>query len=388
MKPFTQFLRNRRIFGTRRGEVSPALVNAPRAWNATQTLTPPYFWGNKHLFSHNMRLGTFSDHSAVLRGRSSSRRQIKKIPHLPDRSDLTDARTVHVSIRVASRYFLCAALLLLSAALGRADLATLNPLADTYLNSFSSTANFGTISIMKLGTAGSSGGSAIQRGLMRFDPLAGIPSGSIIQSVQLNIVVTRKPFTDAVPAFALFRVLTDWAEAEATWINRLDGIPWASPGGAAGSDYISVASASIPIMAEGDYTYNSTDALVADVQAWVDTPASNRGWMIISDMEGIEFTARRIESRESVTPPQLVVSFLPPPRIGSVALSNDSIQLGFTAEAPYDYEVRFAESVEAVTWQGLTNYSAKLGTFDVMFSESTTNSPQRIYRLFRTGPVP
>jgi hypothetical protein len=50
--------------------------------------------------------------------------------------------------------------------------------------------------------------------------------------------------------------------------------------------------------------------LVEDLQNWLNNPAANFGWMLISDSEGVEFTARRFASREdSVNSPILTVQY-------------------------------------------------------------------------------
>ena len=50
--------------------------------------------------------------------------------------------------------------------------------------------------------------------------------------------------------------------------------------------------------------------MVADVQGWIDNPGSNNGWMVIGD-EVNPTTARRFDSSEGGSPPQLVVDFTP-----------------------------------------------------------------------------
>src|SRR4030067_3482017 len=57
--------------------------------------------------------------------------------------------------------------------------------------------------------------------------------------------------------------------------------------------------------------YAGTGAgLVADVQSWVDTPASNFGWLMKDD-ETTTTTARKYYSREGFTPPKLKIDYTP-----------------------------------------------------------------------------
>jgi hypothetical protein len=56
--------------------------------------------------------------------------------------------------------------------------------------------------------------------------------------------------------------------------------------------------------------------MASDVQAWLDNPASNFGWILICD-EARSPTSRRFNSREGAVPPSLLIDFVPP--AGSVA---------------------------------------------------------------------
>jgi hypothetical protein len=59
-------------------------------------------------------------------------------------------------------------------------------------------------------------------------------------------------------------------------------------------------------------SFASNAGLVADMQAWVDSPATNFGWILISESEETSGTARRFGARENgSTAPALVVTFTP-----------------------------------------------------------------------------
>ena len=47
--------------------------------------------------------------------------------------------------------------------------------------------------------------------------------------------------------------------------------------------------------------------MVADVQGWLDNPASNFGWLMLGDETAI-VTAKRFDTRESASPPVLTYS--------------------------------------------------------------------------------
>ena len=76
----------------------------------------------------------------------------------------------------------------------------------------------------------------------------------------------------------------------------------------------SAASASVDGI--GPYTWSSP-GMVGDVQAWLDDPASNFGWVFLGNEAETNRTSKRFDSREHGTPanrPQLEVQFtLPEP---------------------------------------------------------------------------
>jgi hypothetical protein len=177
------------------------------------------------------------------------------------------------------------------------------------------------------------------RGLTRFD-LSSIPAGSTITSVQLTMTVTRVPRDFAFTPIALHRVDAPWGEGtsitfggggtgsdpgDASWLHRF--FPnqfWATPGG----DFAATASAvAIAPLDPGPIVWNSTPALVADVQSWLDNPIANFGWLLKGD-EVTEASTRKIASREAFLPeerPTLVVDFLPAPTCDSIDFNGDGL---------------------------------------------------------------
>lgn len=180
--------------------------------------------------------------------------------------------------------------------------------------------------------AGISGILFNRRAVMAFDVAGAIPAGATIRGVQLVLVMDRT--TSGPFEFSMHRLVTDWGEGEsladgqegsggdskpgdATWIHTFykDGF-WADEGG----DFEPVTSATITIDQAATYTWGSTEALVADVQAWLDVPASNFGWLI-REVEEEAVTAKRFGSRENRTPenrPVLMVEFDPPACTGQL----------------------------------------------------------------------
>lgn len=171
---------------------------------------------------------------------------------------------------------------------------------------------------------------AIRRALIRFD-LSGIPPGATIESVSLRLALSRGG--GANPAVGLFPVTSAWTEGgtnsqgqegapdlasagDATWRFRsFPTLEWTNLGG----DIEATPSATLTIPAWAPntttpQTWATTAALVADVQDWVNAPATNFGWMLKIVTETTGRKSRRFNSRSNGTmPPQLTVVYTAPP---------------------------------------------------------------------------
>ena len=171
----------------------------------------------------------------------------------------------------------------------------------------------------------------LRRALIKFD-LGSVPAGSTINSVSFSFTIDQVPPAATSATISLHTMTADWGEGasnapgpegrgttaqinDATWLHRFfDSSVWNTPGG----DFLPVAVASEPISnSPQDVTFASNPQLVAAVQAWVDDPASNHGWVLLGD-EVFPQNARRILSRENAEPgiPLLTLDFTPGP-VGS-----------------------------------------------------------------------
>ena len=176
------------------------------------------------------------------------------------------------------------------------------------------------------GRVGSNGGNTLRRGVIAFDIAGVVPEGSTITAVTLTLRCSKVPSGSAAQLIKLQRMLADWGEGNsvafggggapatpgsATWVNRFHPTdPWTTPGG----DFSSTVSGSVMVGAVGNYTFASTAAMVADVQAWLDDPANNFGWAVIGN-ETTPQQIRRFDTHESALPawrPNLVITFEPP----------------------------------------------------------------------------
>jgi hypothetical protein len=148
-----------------------------------------------------------------------------------------------------------------------------------------------------------------RRGLVAFD-LSAIPPRSRILSVTLTMNLNLSAGGNTPSTINLYRVTRFWKEGtsvsqggrgaeaqagDATWIHSVyPDRRWARPGG----DYVRAASSKTEVSGPGAYTWNSTPKLVADVQAWVNSPKNNFGWILIGD-ESQSPSAKVFDSSES-----------------------------------------------------------------------------------------
>jgi hypothetical protein len=158
--------------------------------------------------------------------------------------------------------------------------------------------------------SGQTAGGEALRALVAFDVASAVPPGATVSLVELTLDVDKIPRDSRPETFSLHRVLQDWGEGtsssgggqgavatdgDATWDHTFfpSGF-WSARGG----DFTASASAAIVADDVGSYTWGSTDMLVADVQAWLDTPEENFGWILIGN-EISSQSARRFRSREA-----------------------------------------------------------------------------------------
>jgi hypothetical protein len=210
------------------------------------------------------------------------------------------------------------------------------------------------------------------RGLLRFD-LTSIPEVATILSARVHLTVVRVPQAAADSDFSLFRMVTPWGE-EATWSNATANISWEAPGALEGTDYFPESSATRRISKLGVYEFESTEKLIADVQNWLDDPASNRGWLLKTASEKVIETARHFGSSESGQPPQLLIeySMQAGPFFSEVHRQGPNLVLQLKPTAPGTYLLETRTNVEQAAWLSVTNVSTaelKIVTFTVPLVE-------------------
>lgn len=278
---------------------------------------------------------------------------------------------------------------------------TLIPVADTTLISTVPDNNNGRQPFFN---AGITQNGTTNHGVLRFDLAGQIHAGAKILSADLVVEVTRQPKDGYSPgAFELHRLLQPWGEGdktfsdprspglgaptatnEATWVFRFAYTTnvWAIPGGAAGIDYIPEISSSETIYNVGDspYRFGSTPRMVADVQSWLDDPATNFGWLLKTTDELTRFTARRFGSREDPdTAPKLIIEFTVPLRITGAKKHGSEFILQFSAQTGKTYAVQARDTFAHGEWTTLTNFVSPADA-DVTFT-NTTSTAQQFYRV-------
>jgi hypothetical protein len=168
------------------------------------------------------------------------------------------------------------------------------------------------------------------RALMRFD-LSSIPAGASISSASLKLTTTRQVSQDF--NFTVHKVTNDWGEGnsnagepggqgilaqagDATWIRRTyNTVSWTTQGG----DFVSTASATAAVgnMLTNPVTTWTGAGILADVNAWIATPATNYGWILRGTEQSINAgEAQRFASREYSTAsdrPKLEITYASAP---------------------------------------------------------------------------
>ena len=216
-------------------------------------------------------------------------------------------------------------------AVARADVATIGTSKDNTI--FQSNVN-NSLGAGQAIFAGTNGQSSPRRGLIDFDIANSIPAGSTINSVQLTLFLNQVgSAATSNPTIRLCRLANDWGEGtagnstngvsgigqgfaagdgDATWNARHFSATTPTLWNTAGGDFAATDSAALAIVGttlNTPYTWGSTPALVADVQSWLNNPASNFGWMLKSDDELSASSVRGFWTREAVRTGQ--IAFVP-----------------------------------------------------------------------------
>ena len=187
---------------------------------------------------------------------------------------------------------------------------------------------------------GADGSGNKLRALLQFDIAGAVPAGSTITGAELTLHLGQVAgggggaADDTPRVIELHRLATDWGEStngtgastisgasspakpgDATWNARMFGTAlWATPGG----DFAPASSGSATVgqTLNDPYTWSSVPGMVSDVQAWLNDPTSNHGWLLLNASEAEPRTFRAFwsdEASNAALRPQLVITYTPVP---------------------------------------------------------------------------
>ena len=165
----------------------------------------------------------------------------------------------------------------------------------------------------------------LRRFALAFDLAGYLPTDTSVDSVTLQLTMSMSLVGNV--DVSLHRAQADWGEGtsqagmgegegapattgDATWLHSFfDTDFWTTPGG----DFDAATSGIQVVGGNGRYTWGPTVEMVTDVQNWIDTPASNFGWIVLGDEDAAGPNSKRFNSRthgDPATRPALVVNFL------------------------------------------------------------------------------
>ena len=162
-----------------------------------------------------------------------------------------------------------------------------------------------------------------RRALIAFD-LSQIPVGSVIQTASFEITISRTRLGSA--DVNLHRLSKDWGEGtqnapgaegrgtasqdgDATFIDNFKGTSsWTTAGG----DFEAEASAQATALTANTNVLFQSEALVADLQHWVDNPDENFGWILVSNGQAKRIFASDHTNTDIENLPRLLLTFTTP----------------------------------------------------------------------------
>src|SRR5436190_14685468 len=204
--------------------------------------------------------------------------------------------------------------------LASATIINIHPIKDNTLYEFDPAEGDRSNALGNHFFAGETAMGELRRGVLAFDIAGSIPPGSTILGVTLSLNTSRTA-SDTPRNVELHKLLADWGEGtsvapgeegdgapattnDATWRHRFfDTVFWTTEGG----DFSATVSATQSVGPLGQYTWSSAQ-MVADVQSWVNNPASNFGWLVLGDESALG-TTKRFDTRESASPPVLTIEY-------------------------------------------------------------------------------
>lgn len=211
--------------------------------------------------------------------------------------------------------------------------------------------------------------------------MTGFPTNATLTNATLRLNVIKAPSAPPDAPFSLHRMLLPWNETNADWFGS-GVLEWSQPGGMAGLDFVAEPSATNQIPGTGIYVF-SAPALFDEVRSWMTNSASNHGWMLLCDTEGVLQTARRFGTRESSDPgqrPQLILDYTAPLTIElkNPRKENGQFVFEFTATPGTDYIIQYKDDISS-DW-AMFDYYPDPGV-ETVFTIVDDGDAQRFFRV-------
>lgn len=208
--------------------------------------------------------------------------------------------------------------------------------------------------------AGTTGTKSPRRALLSFD-LSVIPNGAVIQAVELKLYLGQvaggggggNGGTES-STIEVHRVAAPWGEGttqqqippsdtfaqmgqgeaaeegDVTWTSRVFSTTaptlWGTPGGVVAS--AESATRTVGTTINAPYAWPTTPSMVSDVQGWLNSPATNHGWMLVNQDETTAATFRAFYSRDVATAlyhPKLAITYAAPPALTADFNGNHNV---------------------------------------------------------------
>jgi len=189
---------------------------------------------------------------------------------------------------------------------GFADIITLNPSYDTWLDKSNPDTSYGSSSTLEWA------GATNRQALFQFD-LSSIPSGATINSAHIDAFLEAQ---NGDSYYYAYQVISAWDE-NATFNNRTSGTPWNNPGGDFNGS---------PAYGNGQFFdadtnayYTLTGSNFKDlVQDWVDGTENNYGIIVQRKYGSTAQNATFTSSEAGSNAPRLVVDYTAIPEPASL----------------------------------------------------------------------
>ncbi len=169
---------------------------------------------------------------------------------------------------------------------------------DTYITSKSANNNFGTKSPLVVD------GDPDIATLLKWD-LSSIPIGKQVTAVTLTFKIDNTSPT----AYEFYALNRDWVETTATWNVASTGVNWQTPGANGATDRGTTELGSISAAAKVLQTITLNPAGVAQVQAWVNNPATNYGFILLDAVNKDDLKLISREKTPATDRPTITITY-------------------------------------------------------------------------------